>query len=67
MTTTTTINTTFRAADYDRYVAIEDLAFSMMADEIECDFDAVVAFAATLGVLFTEWDWISLGIDFDEM
>lgn len=57
----------FQAADFDRYAAIELMVFDIFSGEMDADFDDVVAFAASLGVLFTAWDWTSLGIDFDEM
>ena len=59
--------TPFINADFDRYTAIEDMVFAIYSDESDLTFEDVVEFAAHLGVEFTEWNWISLGIDFDEM
>ena len=42
------------------------MVFAIYSDESDLTFDDVVIFAAYLGVEFTEWNWISLGIDFDE-
>ena len=58
---------TFIHCDFDAYTAIADMAFAIFSDESDLTFEDVVAFAAHLGVEFTEWDWTSLGIDFDEM
>lgn len=66
MMTTTLIP--FMHADFDRYDAIETMVFDIFAaDEPTQGFEDVVAFAASIGVEFTEWNWISLGIDFDEI
>jgi hypothetical protein len=59
--------TTFTHCDFDTYVAIEEMVFAIFSDESDLTFEDVVAFAADHGVEFTEWDWTSLGIDFDEM
>ena len=67
MTTTATTLTPFLKADFDTHTAIEDMVFAIYSDESDLTFDDVVAFAAYLGVEFTEWNWISLGIDFNEM
>lgn len=55
------------SADFDTYCAIEDMVFAWFADEIETSFEEIAAFAASLGVLFTEWNLTSLGIDYDEL
>lgn len=52
------------SADFDTYCAIEDMVFAWYADEIETSFEEI---AASLGVLFTEWNLTSLGIDYDEL
>ena len=59
MTTTTTL-IPFLKADFDTYTAIEDMVFAIFSDESDLTFEDVVAFAAHLGVEFTEWNWISL-------
>jgi hypothetical protein len=57
-----------RNADFDAYNAIENYVFSILADEdAELTLADVQAFAKTYNVMVTEWDLISLCIDFDEM
>ena len=52
---------------FDTYCAIESLVFDVYAEKVDMSFDEIVAFCAKLGVDFTSWDMISLGIDYDEM
>lgn len=66
MTTMTTL-IPLAKADFDTYCAIESLVFDVYAEEVDMSFEEIVAFAADLGVDFTSWDMISLGIDYDEM
>ena len=45
----TTTLTPFIKADYDRYVAIEDMVFAIFSDESDLTFDDVVAFCGLPG------------------
>ena len=60
--------TTMLTADFDTYTAIETYVFGLLADEeTEVVLSEIQAFAADLGVAFTEWDLTSLMIDFEEI
>ena len=66
MTTTTMI--TFLQTDFDTYTAIFDHIYDLcMDDDADFDRDAIIAFAADLGVALTDWDITSCLIDIDEM
>lgn len=60
--------TTLLTADFDTYTAIEVYVFDLLADEeTEVVLSEIQAFAADLGVTFTEWDLTSLMMDFEEI
>lgn len=58
--------TTFQNANYDTYTAILDYIYDLYEDnDAYFDRDAIIAFAADLGVILTDWDITSCTMEID--
>ena len=60
---------TLLKADFDTYIAIEEFVYEkvFLPEEPQANLDDAKAFAASLGVKMSDWDFASLLMDFDEM